>query len=114
MLPTQELFVPGTGGISSRCCRARARPTAAPAGCRGAFEQLRTTLAARLPEDDCQQADTSAPPVKHPSRVRGAHAEWFYGLRLAVKTDLGTRIVRARSIVPAAVRERDVAGDLLD
>jgi hypothetical protein len=35
-------------------------------------------------------------------------------LRLAVKTDLGTRIVRGRSIVPAAVSERDVAGDLLD
>jgi hypothetical protein len=37
----------------------------------GAFEQLRATLAARLPEDDCQQVDTSALPVKHPSRVRG-------------------------------------------
>ena len=100
---------------------------------RGAFEQLRITLAARLPEDDCQQVDTSALPVKHPSRVRGpdqwtgpgndlaarfgrdaAHAEWFYGFRLAVKTDLGSRIVRAWSIVPAAVSERDVAGDLLD
>ena len=99
----------------------------------GAFEQLRITLAARLPEDDCQQADTSALPVKHPSRVRGpdqwtgpgndlaarfgrdaAHAEWFYGFRLAVKTDLGSRIVRAWSIVPAAVSERDVAEDLLD
>jgi Transposase DDE domain len=99
----------------------------------GAFEQLRITLAARLPEDDCQQVDTSALPVKHPSRVRGpdqwtgpgndlaarfgrdaAHAEWFYGFRLAVKTDLGSRIVRAWSIVPAAVSERDVAGDLLD
>jgi hypothetical protein len=99
----------------------------------GAFEQLRATLAARLPEDDCQQADTSALPVKHPSRVRGpdqwtgpgndlaarfgrdaAHAEWFYGFRLAVKTDLGSRIVRAWSIVPAAVSERDVAGDLLE
>jgi hypothetical protein len=99
----------------------------------GAFEQLRAALAARLPEDDCQQADTSALPVKHPSRVRGpdqwtgpgndlaarfgrdaAHAEWFYGFRLAVKTDLGSRIVRAWSIVPAAVSERDVAGDLLE
>src|ERR1700685_2335573 len=103
----------------------------------GAFEQLRTTLAARLPEDDCQQVDTSALPVKHPSRVRGpdqwtgpgndlaarfgrdaAHAEWFYGFRLAVKTDLGSRIVRAWRIVPAAVpapvSERDVAEDLLD
>lgn len=35
---------------------------------RGAFEQLRTALAGRLPEDGCQQADTSALPVKHPSR----------------------------------------------
>ena len=66
--------------------------------------------------------DTTALPVKHPSRVRGAdgwtgpgndlaarfgrdaaHAEWFYGFRLAIKTDLGSRIVRAWSIVPAAV-----------
>ena len=99
---------------------------------RGAFEQIRVTLAARLPEDDCQQIDTSALPVKHTSRVRGpdswtgpdglharfgrdaAHAEWFYGFRLAIKTDLGSRIVRAWSIVPAAVNERDVADDLLE
>jgi hypothetical protein len=99
----------------------------------GAFEQLRAVLAARLPEDDCQQVDTSALPVKHPSRVRGpdqwtgpgndlaarfgrdaAHAEWFYGFRLAAKTDLGSRVVRAWSIVPAAVSERDVAIDLLE
>jgi len=99
----------------------------------GASEQLRAALAARLPEDDCQQIDTSALPVKHASRVRGpdqwtgpgndlaarfgrdaAHAEWFYGFRLAIKTDLGSRIVRAWSIVPAAVSERDVAHDLLE
>jgi hypothetical protein len=99
----------------------------------GAFDQLRAMLAARLPEDDCQQVDTSALPVKHASRVRGpdgwtgpgndlaarfgrdaAHAEWFYGFRLAIKTDLGSRIVRAWSIVPAAVNEREVAEDLLD
>jgi Transposase DDE domain len=99
----------------------------------GAFEQLRITLAARLPEDDCQQAGTSALPVRHPSRVRGpdgwtgpgndlaarfgrdaAHAEWFYGFRLAVKTDLGSRIVRAWAIVPAAVNERKIAEDLLE
>ena len=99
----------------------------------GAFEQFRATLAARLPEDDCQQIDTSALPVKHTSRVRGpdgwtgpgnglharfgrdaAHAEWFYGFRLAIKTDLGSRIVRAWSIVPAAVNEREVAADLLE
>jgi hypothetical protein len=35
------------------------------------FEQIRITLAARPPEDDCQQVDTTALPVKHPSRVRG-------------------------------------------
>ncbi len=98
----------------------------------GAFEQFRVALAAGLPEDDCQQIDTSALPVKHTSRVRGAdgwtgpgglharfgrdaaHAEWFYGFRLAVKTDLGSRIVRAWSIVPAAVNERDVGTDLLE
>jgi hypothetical protein len=91
------------------------------------------TLAARAPEDGGQQVDTRALPVKHPSRVRGAdqrtgpgndlaarfgrdaaHAEWFYGFRLAIKTDLGSRIVRAWSIVPAAVSERDVAGNLLE
>ncbi|MGZ6576471.1 MAG: IS982 family transposase [Solirubrobacteraceae bacterium] len=100
---------------------------------RGAFEQLRAMLAARLPADDCQQVDTSALPVKHTSRVRGpdgwtgpgndlaarfgrdaAHAEWFYGFRLAIKADLGSRIVRAWSIVPAAVNEREVAEDLLE
>ena len=99
---------------------------------RGAFEQLRVHLAVQLPADDCQQIDTTALPVKHTSRVRGpdswtgpgglharfgrdaAHAEWFYGFRLAVKTDLGSRIVRAWAIVPAAVSERDVAIDLLE
>ncbi len=99
---------------------------------RGAFELLRCSLAARLPADDCQQAGTSALPVKHPSRVRGpdgwtgpgglhaqfgrdaAHAEWFYGFRLAVRTDLGSRIVRAWSIVPAAANEREIGADLLE
>lgn len=37
----------------------------------GAFEQVRVMLAAGLPEDDCQQVDTSAIPVRHASRVRG-------------------------------------------
>src|SRR5512132_1239408 len=98
----------------------------------GAFEQLRLMMVGRLPADDCQQIDTTALPVKHPSRVRGpdawvgpnglharfgrdaAHAEWFYGFRLAIKTDLGSRIVRAWSIVPAAVNEREVGADLLE
>jgi IS5 family transposase len=99
---------------------------------RGAFEQLRCHLAAQVPADDCQQADTSALPVRHTSRVRGpdswtgpdglharfgrdaAHAEWSCGFRLAIKTDLGSRIIRAWAIVPAAVNERDVANDLLE
>ena len=42
----------------------------------------------------------------------GAHAEWFYGFRLAVRTDLGRRLVRAGSIVPAA-GERQVGTDLV-
>ena len=99
---------------------------------RAASGQLRAALAARLPDDDCQQIDTSALPVKHASRVRGpdgwtgpgndlaarlgrdaAPAEWSYGFRLAIKTGQGSRIIRARSIVPAAVNEREVAEDLL-
>jgi hypothetical protein len=99
----------------------------------GAFIQFWRMLAGKEPDDDCQQVDTTAIPVRHPSRVRGggdqwagpgndlparfgwdaAHAEWFYGYRLAIKTDLGSRIVRAWSIVPAAVSEREVAIDLL-
>lgn len=98
----------------------------------GAFELLRAHLAAAAPEDPWQQADTTARPVKHPSRVRGpdgwdgpgglragfgfdaAHREWFYGFRLAVRTDLGPRLVRAWGLVPAAVDERAVADALLD
>ncbi len=99
---------------------------------RGAFEALHARLAARCPEDSWQQTGTPALPVRHPSRVRGpdgrtgpaglaagfgrdaARAEWFYGFRLAVRADLGSRPVRGWGIVPAAVNERAVAGDLLD
>jgi Transposase DDE domain len=99
----------------------------------GAFELLRQRAAARLPADGWQQVDTSALPAKHPSRVRGpgaawdgpnglrpgfgrdaAHGEWFYGFRLAVRADLGSRLVRAWGIVPAAVDERAVADGLLE
>jgi hypothetical protein len=97
----------------------------------GAFEALRVRLAARAPADPWQQVDTTALPVKHPSRVRGpdgwdgpgdlragfgrdaAHGEWFYGFRLALRTDLGSRLVRAWGLVPAAVDERAVADALL-
>jgi hypothetical protein len=43
-----------------------------------------------------------------------AHAAWFYAFRLAIKTDPGSRIVRAWSVVPAAINERDVATGLLE
>src|SRR6266568_6661298 len=97
----------------------------------GAFEQLRAAWAGAVPADPVQQIDTSAIPVRHPSRVRGpdgwtgpgndlaarfgrdgAHAEWFYGFRLAIRTDLGRRIIRAWSIVPAAIDERQIGTDL--
>jgi hypothetical protein len=98
----------------------------------GAFEQIRGCLADLVPADDWGQVDTSALPVKHPSRVRGpdswtgpnglvarfgrdaAHAEWFYGFRLAVRTDLGSRLVRAWALVPAAVNERDLVPGLIE
>jgi hypothetical protein len=97
----------------------------------GAFAGLRQPAAAAAPEDPWQQVDTSALPVKPPSRVRGpdawggpgdlvagfgfdaAHREWFYGFRLAVRTDLGSRLVRTWGLVPAAVDERAVADGLL-
>jgi hypothetical protein len=97
-----------------------------------AFEQLRQQVTAAEPADPWQQVDTAALPVKHPSRVRradawqgpdglaagfgrdAAHGEWFYGFRLALRTDLGSRLVRAWGLVPAAVDERAVADALLD
>jgi hypothetical protein len=98
----------------------------------GAFEALRQHLLRAVPADDWQQLDTTALPVKHPSRVRGpagwcgpgalragfgrdaAHGEWFYGFRLGGRTDLGSRLVRAWTLAPAAVDERAVGDDLLD
>lgn len=98
----------------------------------GAFEQIRQVLADLVPVDDWGQVDTSALPVKHPSRMRGpdgwtgpnglvarfgrdaAHAEWFYGFRLAARTDLGSRLVRAWAIVPAAINERDLVPGMVE
>src|SRR5262245_21099670 len=98
----------------------------------GAFELLRQRRAAAVPEDAWQQADTTALPFKHPSRVRGAdawpgpgglaagfgwdaaHCEWFDGFRLALRTDLGDRLVRGWGLIPAAVDERAVADALLE
>jgi hypothetical protein len=80
----------------------------------GAFEQLRAMLAARLPEDNCQQVirpprRSSTPPG---SAARTAGPAWatswlpgsaatprtrngFYGFRLVIKADLGSRVIRA-------------------
>jgi Transposase DDE domain len=98
----------------------------------GAFELLRQHLIAGIPEDRWQQIDTTSLPVKHPSRVRGpdgwvgpaelyakfgydaSHREWFYGFRLGLRTDLGSRLVRTWEITLASVNEREVAADLLD
>jgi hypothetical protein len=98
----------------------------------GAFELLRQAVLRDVPEDPWQQLDTTALPVKHPSRVRGsdawdgpsdlragfgfdaAHGEWFYGFRLGLRTDLGRRVIRRWGLVPAAVDERAVADALLD
>ena len=41
------------------------------------------------------------------------HAEWFHGFRLAIKATPGSRVIRAWSIVAAAVNEREVAEGLL-
>ncbi|HEY5988275.1 MAG TPA: hypothetical protein VIV12_18145, partial [Streptosporangiaceae bacterium] len=38
---------------------------------------------------------------------------WVYGFRPAIRTDLGRRIVRAWSLVPAAVDERQIGADLV-
>jgi Transposase DDE domain len=98
----------------------------------GAFEQIRQVLLDLVPADDWGQIDTTALPVKHPSRVRGpdgwtgpndlvarfgrdpAHGEWFYGFRLAPRTDLGSRPVRCWAIVPAAVDERALVPGLIE
>lgn len=98
----------------------------------GAFEQIRQVLLDLVPADDWGQIDTTALPVKHPSRVRGpdgwtgpndlvarfgrdpAHGEWFYGFRLALRTDLGSRLVRSWAIVPAAVDERALVPGLIE
>ena len=121
---------PATGHACSRWCRTRASSAGGPAGC-GAH----SSCSGRRWRQTCptMTASKSIPPrcrSSTPSRVRGpdswtgpggpvarfgrdgAHAEWFYGFRLAVKTDLGSRIVRAWGIVPAAVNEGDVAEDL--
>jgi hypothetical protein len=63
------------------------------------------------PAPGCSDAELLAiVMVRH---LPGRRSEAGCGLRLAIKTDLGSRIARAWSIVPAAVSERDVADELL-
>ena len=101
----------GCGARSSSCAATspgKSRPMTAsrsiPARCRSSTprESAAPTLGPAL--TGCTPGSAATP----------AHAEWFYGFRLAIKTDLGSRIIRAWSIVPAAINERDVAGDLLE
>jgi hypothetical protein len=91
-------------------------------GYRAEDPQLALWVHATLVWTALELYDGLVAPLPHQRRARyqaarfghdGAHGEWFYGFRLAVKTDLGSRLVRAWSIVPAAVNERDVAEDLL-
>jgi hypothetical protein len=51
----------------------------------GAFEQLRGAWAAAVPADPVQQVDTSALPVKRPSRVRGPDGWTGPGIGLAAR-----------------------------
>ncbi len=94
----------------------------------GAFEQLRAHLVNRLPEDTWQQVDTTALPIKSRLRrpagaqrpqgpgnlVAGFGWDAAHGEGLALRTDLGRRLVRGWGIVPAAVDERQVADELLE
>ncbi|WP_378741121.1 hypothetical protein [Nocardia brasiliensis] len=95
----------------------------------GTFEQLPAPLADRLPVGDWQQIDTTALPVEHLSRRPdswyaptdfvakfgrdGPHNEWFYGFRLGLRTDPGSRLVRALGHRPRRRQQSKVAGDLL-
>jgi hypothetical protein len=119
-----------TGRTCSLTCRTKARRTGASAGS-GVHSG---SCAVTWPRRSRQMTASRPVPARcrsgTPSRVRGpdsragpdglharfgrdaAHAEWSCGFRVAVRTDLGTRVVRAWSIVPAAINERDVARQL--
>jgi hypothetical protein len=65
----------------------------------GAFEQTRQVLADQLPADDWGQVDTSALPVKHPSRMRGPDS-WTGPNGLAARFGAGRRPRRVVLRVP--------------
>jgi hypothetical protein len=104
----------------SPCRRTRARPATPAAGPGTRSGSSGTRPRPGSPQDDCQQADTSALPARHPSPVPGpgqrscprsdpaappgrdpAHAQWSCAFRPAARTDPGSPIVRARPIVPS-------------
>ena len=96
--------------------RAAARGAGGPASRRRlpADRHLRAAGQARLPGPRPDQWTGPGNDLAARFGRDAAHAEWFYGFRLAIKTDLGSRIVRAWSIVPAAASERDITQDLLE
>ena len=123
---------PATGRTCSRYCRTKASSTGGPVGCGARLSSSARCWRPACPKTTASRSTlarcrSSTPPGSAaPTAGKGfnglharfgrdaAHAEWFYGFRLAAKTDLGSRIVRAWSIVPAAVSERDVGTDLLE
>ena len=129
----QQGWIPGRGGPELgelyRACRTKARRTGGSAGY-GAHSSSSgrrwrctspKTTASRSTPAPCQSSTPPGPwpgPVDRPGQRPGrpvrrdaAHAEWFYGFRLAIRTD-GTRIVRAWPLVPAAIDERQPGTDL--
>jgi Transposase DDE domain len=120
-----------TGRACSRTCRTSPRSTAAPAGCgvpsnSSAPPAPPPSQPIRSSRSTPPRSRSSTPPgsavqTAGPARGNdltarsgrdGAHAEWSSGFRLAIRTDLGRRIVRAWSLVPAAVDERQTGADL--
>src|SRR5215813_13903321 len=88
-----------------------------PLSCRGPVPCCQPRICSSTSMFWSMTRSAPGPWPSRPGRARcrdAAHGEWFYGFRLAVKTDLGSRVVRAWGIVPAAVNERGVAEDLLD
>jgi hypothetical protein len=93
----------------------------------GAFEQIRRITLVDIPADDWGQIDTSALPLKHPSRVRGPDSwtgpnELVAGSAATPRTRNGSTASgwpcspiwarRSWAIVPAALNERDLVLDL--
>src|SRR5262249_2211117 len=123
---------PGTGRTCSRACRTKARRTGGSAGYGGHSSSCGPCWRPGCPK---MTASRSIPPRCRSSTPPGSAARtagpgrattWPpgsaatphtpngpCGFGAAIKTDLGSGIVRPWAIVPAAVNERQVAEDLL-